>query len=66
MPIIVLKYTDIYTANVCFNTGDTMTVQDPVQMNLCSAVWAVTAYVVADLDDMLPRDKDIHVPISQH
>lgn len=35
--------------------GDTMTVQDPVEMNLCSALWAVVAYVVADLEDMLPR-----------
>lgn len=35
--------------------GDTMTVQDPGDMNLCSALWAVVAYVVADLEDMLPR-----------
>uniref|UniRef100_A0A672GUV2 Carboxypeptidase Q n=1 Tax=Salarias fasciatus TaxID=181472 RepID=A0A672GUV2_SALFA len=35
--------------------GDTMTVQDPAEMNLCSALWAVVAYVVADLQDMLPR-----------
>lgn len=35
--------------------GDTMTVQDPHMMNLCSAVWAVVAYVVADLEEMLPR-----------
>ncbi|XP_037641802.1 carboxypeptidase Q-like [Sebastes umbrosus] len=35
--------------------GDTMTVQDPREMNLCSALWAVVAYVVADLQDMLPR-----------
>lgn len=35
--------------------GDTMTVQDPREMNLCSALWAVVSYVVADLQDMLPR-----------
>ncbi|KAM3873420.1 carboxypeptidase Q-like [Diretmus argenteus] len=35
--------------------GDTMTVQDPRAMDLCSALWAVVAYVVADLQDMLPR-----------
>lgn len=35
--------------------GDTMSVQDPEEMNLCSAVWAVVAYVVADLEEMLPR-----------
>lgn len=35
--------------------GDTMTVQDPHDMDLCSALWAVVAYVVADLQDMLPR-----------
>ena len=35
--------------------GDTITVQDPEEMNLCSAVWAVVSYVIADLDEMLPR-----------
>ncbi|KAK2910442.1 carboxypeptidase Q-like [Channa argus] len=35
--------------------GDTVTVQDPQDMNLCSALWAVVGYVVADLQDMLPR-----------
>jgi carboxypeptidase Q len=35
--------------------GDTMTVLDTADVDLCAAVWAVTAYVVADLDDMLPR-----------
>lgn len=35
--------------------GDTMAVQDPREMDLCSALWAVVAYVVADLEDMLPR-----------
>lgn len=38
------------------SNGDTMEVLDPVQMNLCSAVWAVYAYVLADLDEMLPRN----------
>ncbi|XP_053700201.1 carboxypeptidase Q-like [Synchiropus splendidus] len=38
--------------------GDTMSVQDPGQMDLCSAVWAVVAFVVADLQDMLPRQVD--------
>ncbi|KAL6054335.1 Carboxypeptidase Q [Balamuthia mandrillaris] len=37
------------------SNGDTMTVLDPDDMDLCSATWAVTAFVVADLDDMLPR-----------
>ncbi|NWT65887.1 CBPQ Carboxypeptidase, partial [Prunella himalayana] len=35
--------------------GDTMTVQDPNQMNLCAAVWTVVSYVIADMEDMLPR-----------
>ncbi|KAM8966579.1 carboxypeptidase Q [Pelodytes ibericus] len=35
--------------------GDTITVQNPVWMNLCTAVWTVVAYVVADLEEMLPR-----------
>ena len=36
--------------------GDTMSVLDPVEMNLCSALWTVYAYVLADMDDMLPRE----------
>ncbi|XP_042664662.1 carboxypeptidase Q isoform X7 [Centrocercus urophasianus] len=35
--------------------GDTMTVQDPKQMNLCAAVWAVVSYIIADMEEMLPR-----------
>ncbi|XP_044149624.1 carboxypeptidase Q isoform X2 [Bufo gargarizans] len=35
--------------------GDTMTVQNPIWMNLCAAIWTVVAYVVADLEEMLPR-----------
>lgn len=35
--------------------GDTMSVQSPGDMDRCSALWAVVAYVVADLQDMLPR-----------
>ncbi|KAL0985287.1 hypothetical protein UPYG_G00155050 [Umbra pygmaea] len=35
--------------------GDTISVQDPMEMNLCSALWAIVAYVVADLEEMLPR-----------
>ena len=51
----------------CHLSGDTMTVQDPVAMNLCSAVWAVTAYVVADLDDLLPRDSQFSfVDVTKH
>lgn len=33
-----------------------MTVMDPKQMNVAAAVWAVVSYVVADLEDMLPRN----------
>uniref|UniRef100_A0AAV2MFL4 Carboxypeptidase Q n=1 Tax=Knipowitschia caucasica TaxID=637954 RepID=A0AAV2MFL4_KNICA len=35
--------------------GDTLTVQDPHHMDLCSALWAVVAFVVGDLEEMLPR-----------
>ena len=38
------------------SNGDTMTVQDPDAMDLCAAVWAVVAYTVADLDELLPRN----------
>lgn len=35
--------------------ADTMTVQDPTEMNICTALWTVVAYTVADMEDMLPR-----------
>ena len=35
--------------------GDTMSVMDPIAMNQCSAVWAVYAYVLADMEGLLPR-----------
>uniref|UniRef100_A0A250YIL4 Carboxypeptidase Q n=2 Tax=Castor canadensis TaxID=51338 RepID=A0A250YIL4_CASCN len=35
--------------------GDTVTVMDPKQMNIVSAIWAVVSYVVADMEEMLPR-----------
>lgn len=35
--------------------GDTITVMDPKQMNVAAALWAVVSYVVADLEEMLPR-----------
>lgn len=38
------------------SNGDTMTVQDPDDMDLCAAVWTVVAYTVANLDEMLPRN----------
>lgn len=37
------------------SNADTMTVENPHWLDLCSAVWAVTAFAVADLEDMLPR-----------
>ncbi|XP_045416372.1 carboxypeptidase Q [Lemur catta] len=35
--------------------GDTLTVMDPKQMNIAAAIWTVVSYVVADLEEMLPR-----------
>ncbi|CAG2105142.1 unnamed protein product [Medioppia subpectinata] len=37
------------------SNGDTMTVEDSHQLDLCTAVWAATSYAFAALDDMLPR-----------
>lgn len=37
------------------SNGDTMTVENADDLDLCAAVWAVVAYVVADMDKMLPR-----------
>ncbi|XP_046350835.2 carboxypeptidase Q-like [Haliotis rufescens] len=38
------------------SNGDMMTVENSGVLDLCSAIWAVAAYVVADLDAVLPRD----------
>uniref|UniRef100_A0A6B0VBK3 Carboxypeptidase Q n=1 Tax=Ixodes ricinus TaxID=34613 RepID=A0A6B0VBK3_IXORI len=35
--------------------GDTMTVEDPVNLDLCTAFWAAVAFVFADLSERLPR-----------
>lgn len=35
--------------------GDTITVLDKDDVDLCAATWAVTAYSVANLDSLLPR-----------
>ncbi|XP_053103881.1 carboxypeptidase Q isoform X2 [Hemicordylus capensis] len=34
--------------------GDTMTVQDPREMNLCAALWTVVSYVIADMEEKVP------------
>lgn len=36
--------------------ADAMTALEPSQLDKCLAVWASTAYVLADLEKMLPRD----------
>ncbi|BFY98798.1 hypothetical protein BsWGS_01837 [Bradybaena similaris] len=41
------------------SNGDTMTVQNPDTMDLCTAVWAVTAYTLADLQFMLPANRTV-------
>lgn len=35
--------------------GDTMTVEDPTNLDLCTAFWAAAAFVFADLSERLPR-----------
>ena len=37
--------------------GDTMTVQEPHQMDLCAAVWTALAYIIADMDGDISRAK---------
>lgn len=37
------------------SNADMMTVENPHELDLCTAVWAVVAFTVADMEDMLPR-----------
>lgn len=36
--------------------ADTLTVEDPEELDLCLATWALTAYVLSDISVTLPRD----------
>lgn len=36
--------------------GDTMTVENADELDLCTAVWTVSSYVIADLSVSLPRN----------
>ena len=44
------KYFDFHHSN-----GDTMTVEDSHTLDMCTAVWAVTSYAFASLEQLLPR-----------
>eukprot|EP01136_Pigoraptor_vietnamica_P025174 Opistho-1_new@6957 len=46
--------------------GDMITVLNRDYMDLCTATWAVTAYTLASLDDMLPRDKPSTMPSAPY
>lgn len=37
------------------SNGDTMNVINSTDIDLAAAVWAVYAFAIADLDDLLPR-----------
>ena len=38
-----------------YHVGDTMTVQDPDEMDLCTVMWTVVAYCLSEMEEMLPR-----------
>ena len=43
-------------------SGDSMTMEDPDNLDLCTIVWAAVTYVVANLEDKLPRAGDYPQP----
>lgn len=56
VPGASLRDDDLYKYFSFHHThGDTMTAVDPKQMNVAAAIWAVVAYVIADMEEMLPR-----------
>ena len=50
--------------------GDTMSVLNADDLDLCTALWAVTVYSVASLDTLLPRDQSpvtsAALPVMSH
>ena len=36
--------------------GDTMSVLNADDLDLCAILWAATTFSIADLDDLLPRN----------
>ena len=39
-------------------SADALNMIDPDELDLCSIVWTVASYVVANLEDQLPREGD--------
>ena len=37
-------------------SGDTMSMMDADQIDLCTITWTAATYVIANLQDMLPRE----------
>lgn len=64
VPIASLSTKDSSYFDYHHSSGDTMTVMDPVDLDLCSAVWAVTAFTVADMDDMLPAQRNMTMTLT--
>ena len=44
--------------------GDTLSAVDPDYLDLCSVLFTTVAYVVADLDEMLPRGGEYVPPLT--
>lgn len=41
--------------------ADTMDVEDPATLDLCTALWASVSYVIADLSFDIPKQLKTHV-----
>ena len=52
--IYVYVYIYIYIY-IYIPSGDSMSMEDPDDLDLCCAVWTAVTYVVANLEDKLPR-----------
>lgn len=56
LPAASLTVEDKHYFNYHHSNGDTMTVENPDELDKCLVFWTVTAYVIADLSIMLPRN----------
>lgn len=58
IPVADLRVQDTHYYDYHHSNGDTMTVEDPDELDRCLVFWTVTSYVLADISVRLPRENN--------